>query len=172
MATVRRVIVRSLTPRMDYGGYRSALEHMGRHLDGHCCRSRRDCIRLGAKTELDAARAQAQATALGILHAQMQLAVEHPDLAATDPNDRPALDDPRYGWFAMNALLTADTIYAVIGDDPEWRNTADSLVRQHLPFILSPEFPCELFNAEFHHFVREETREVAEQEGVTVGPDG
>jgi len=36
----------------------------------------------GAKTELDAARAQAHATALEIMQAQLQLAVQFPELAA------------------------------------------------------------------------------------------
>jgi hypothetical protein len=126
----------------------------------------------GAKTELDAARAQALATVLGIVQAQTQLALEYPDLAARDPDDTAALEDPRYVWFAINALTTADSIYALVGDDPSWRYAAEALVQQHLPFVLSPEFPCELFAPAFVRFVREETREMAEMAGVTVCPDG
>src|SRR5919112_3399094 len=40
-----------------------------------------------AKMELDTARAQAQATTLEILQAQMQLAVEHPEYATGDAAD-------------------------------------------------------------------------------------
>jgi hypothetical protein len=112
-----------------------------------------------AKTELDTARAQAQATTLEILQAQMQLAVEHPEYATGDTADPAILADPRYGWFAMNALLTADTVYALVGDDPEWRQSAAMLVAQHQPFVRSPEFPCDVFNAGFLAFVREQTQD-------------
>jgi hypothetical protein len=124
----------------------------------------------GAKSELDAARAQTLASALQIVQAQTQLAVEHPDLAMRDPDDRAALDDPRYIWFATNALMTADTVYALVGDTPEWRSTASTLIQQHLPFVLSPKFPCQLFNPAFLRLVRESAQEAADQAGVAICP--
>lgn len=97
-----------------------------------------------AKMELDTARAQAMATTLEILQAQMQLAVEHPELAMGAGEDPARLANPDYGWFAMNALLTADTVYALMGDDPEWSQSAAMLVLQHEAFVRSPDFPCQL----------------------------
>jgi hypothetical protein len=125
----------------------------------------------GAKTELDAARAQAQATVLQLLQAQIQLAVEYPELSARAADDTAALEDPRYIWFALNALMTADTVHSLVGTDPTWENAALGLVEQHLPFVLSEDFPCPIFNPAFVRIVREETREEAAQAGVTVCPD-
>lgn len=114
-----------------------------------------------AKTEADAARAQAQATTLEILQAQMQLAVEHPEYASGAEADAAVLADPRYGWFAMNALLTADTVYALMGDDPEWRQSAAMLVAQHAPFVRSSHFQCSLFNPPFLALIRAQLQDPA-----------
>jgi hypothetical protein len=97
--------------------------------------------------------------------------VEHPDLAMRDPEDRAALDDPRYVWFATHALVTANTVSALAGDTPEWRSTAATLIGQHLPFVLSEEFPCELFTPAFLRLVRESAQDAAAREGVTICPD-
>lgn len=125
----------------------------------------------GAKSELDAARAQALGTAMQIVQSQTQLAIEYPDLAIRDPDDATALADPRYVWFATNALIAADSIYGLVGDDPDWQAAAITLVQQHLPFVFSPEFPCDIFGPEFLRLVREETQEAATQRGVTVCPE-
>jgi hypothetical protein len=124
----------------------------------------------GAKNELDAANAEKHATVMQVVQAQTQLAVEHPDLAVRNPDDRAGLDDPRYVWFAMNALLTADTIYDLVGNEPDWRNAAAILIEQHLSFVLSPDFPCQLFEPSFIHFTQEVTREAAAAQGATVCP--
>jgi hypothetical protein len=119
-----------------------------------------------AKTDLEAARTQTQATALEILQSQLQLAIEHPDLATADPADPATLADPRYGWYAMSALVTAETIYGLMGTDPRWRAAAGQLVAQHQAFVQSPAFDCDLFSADFLTFVRE----VIGEEGGTVCP--
>jgi len=70
----------------------------------------------------------------------------------------------------MNALITADSIYTLLGDDPEWRHGASTFIMQHLQFVLTPDFPCEVFEASFLRFVRVETQAAAAPGGVTVCP--
>ncbi len=53
------------------------------------------------------AEAQVQLLALGTLQHSLDMAVAHPDLAS--PDDKPPIE-PRYGWFAAQALATAQTL--------------------------------------------------------------
>ena len=91
----------------------------------------------------------------------MQLAVEYPEYATGNVADPAHLADSRYGWFAMNALLTADTVHALVGDDPEWRQSATMLITRYQPFVRSPEFPYDVFNSTYLAFVREQTQDAS-----------
>jgi hypothetical protein len=64
----------------------------------------------------------------------------------------------------MSALMTAETIYGLMGTDPQWRTAAGQLVAQHQAFVQSPAFDCGLFSAAFLTFLRE----VIGAEGGTV----
>jgi hypothetical protein len=123
-----------------------------------------------AKTDTDTARTQALTEAITIVQAYTQLALQYPALAARPPDDLAAMRDPQYVWFAVNALLTADSLFALEGHDPTWRAVVATLIRQHQPFVLDPGFACAQYAPAFLQLVREQTQTEAQRRGVTVCP--
>ncbi len=98
------------------------------------------------------ARAQLRLSALGVLQHHLDLAVEHPELAGPHV-DRPV--DARYAWFAAHALTTAQTLRALVGDQPDWQRAIDAIVRRHRPYLRSGAFVCEDFTPGFVDYLRE-----------------
>ncbi|WAL64448.1 hypothetical protein ORV05_26250 [Amycolatopsis cynarae] len=96
-------------------------------------------------------QAQLQLSALGLLQHYLDLAVEHPDLASPG-DDRPV--DARYAWFAVHALNTAQTLWLLAGQEPDWQRAINAIIRQHRPFLLSGAFAGDDFNPAFVAFLR------------------
>lgn len=97
------------------------------------------------------AEVQLQLLALGILQHYLDLAVAHPDLASRD-DDQPI--DARYGWFAAQALTTAQTLRSLVGHRAEWHRAINAIVRQHRSYLRSGAFVCADFAPEFVSYLR------------------
>ena len=97
------------------------------------------------------ADAQLQLLSLGMLQHYLDLAVEHPELASRE-NDQPV--DVRYGWFAAQALTTAQTLWKLVGDRPDWQRSLNAIVRQHRSYLRSGAFVCDDFDPEFVSYLR------------------
>jgi hypothetical protein len=96
--------------------------------------------------------AQVQVLALGALQHYLDLAVAHPDLASPD-NEQPI--DPRYGWFAAQALVTAQTLWTLVGRRADWQRAINAIVRRHRAYLRSGAFVCEDFAPDFVSYLRE-----------------
>jgi hypothetical protein len=118
------------------------------------------------------AKADKHATAMGILQDLMQSQVEYPDLAYRDPDSVLDPNDEAYVQFASHAIFVAESLYNLMGDDAAWHQTAADIIDNHVPFVLYPEFPCSEYDPEFLAFVVDEVRPHAEQQQVSVCPDG
>lgn len=97
------------------------------------------------------AASQVQLLALGALQHYLDLAVTYPDLASPD-DSRPV--DARYAWFAAHALVTAQTLWTLVGRDPTWLRSVDSIIRQHGPYLRSGALVCGDFSPEFLAYLR------------------
>ena len=104
-----------------------------------------------AEAQVRSAEAQLQLLALGALQHYLDLAVEHPDLAS-HAEEQPI--DARYGWFAAQALTTAQTLRVLVGDQGDWQRAVNAIIRQHRPYLRSGAFVCEDFTPEFVSYVR------------------
>ena len=98
------------------------------------------------------AEAQVQLLALGTLQHYLDLAVTHPDLASRG-GDQPV--DVRYGWFAAQALTTAQTLWTLVGRQGEWQRAINAIIRQHRSYLRSGAFVCDDFSPEFIRHLRE-----------------
>lgn len=94
---------------------------------------------------------QTQLIALQTLQHYLDLAVAHPDLASA--GERQALD-ARYAWFAAHALVTAQTLWELVGRQPKWQRSVDAIVRQHHAYLRSGLFVCEDFSPAFVEHLR------------------
>lgn len=97
------------------------------------------------------AESQVQLLALGALQHYLDLAVAHPDLASREEG---APIDARYGWFAAHALVTAQTLWALSGNDENWRRPVDAIIRQHRAYLASGAFACADFRPDFVGYLR------------------
>jgi hypothetical protein len=104
-----------------------------------------------AEAQVRNAEAQLQLLALGTLQHYLDLAIAHPDLAS-HADDQPI--DARYGWFAAQALTTAQTLRALVRDQADWQRAINAIIRQHRPYLQSGAFVCEDFTPEFVSYVR------------------
>jgi hypothetical protein len=95
--------------------------------------------------------AQVQLQALGALQHYLDLAVAHPDLASRDQS-QPI--DARYAWFAAQSLTTAQTLWLLVGRQPNWQRSIAAIVRQHHSFLRSGVFVCDDFSPEFVDHLR------------------
>ena len=103
------------------------------------------------------ADAQVQLLALGTLQHYLDLAVEHPELASR-ANDQPI--DAAYGWFAAQALTTAQTLWILVGKRADWQRSINAIVRQHQSYLRSGAFVCDDFAPEFVSYLRERVADV------------
>ena len=85
----------------------------------------------------------------------MKLAVEHPDLASRG-HDQPV--DAKYGWFAMHALFTAETLWDLVGNDPRWERAIDGILRQHRGYLEQGVFSCADYSREFVKYLQMRVR--------------
>jgi hypothetical protein len=108
--------------------------------------------RRNAEAQVRNADAQVQLLALSTLQHYLDLAVAHPELASRD-NDRPI--DPQYGWFAAQALFTAQTLWTLVGHQAAWQRAINAIVRQHRPYLRSGAFVFADFAPEFVSYLRE-----------------
>lgn len=115
------------------------------------------------------AQAQVQLLALNSLQHYLDLAVTHPDLASR--TDDQAVD-ARYGWFAAQALFTAQTLWTLVGDRMEWQRSINAIIRQHRPYLRSGAFVCDDFAPEFVRYLRERVPDIrcADVKGGAGGP--
>ncbi|MCC7021298.1 MAG: hypothetical protein IT338_00640 [Thermomicrobiales bacterium] len=97
------------------------------------------------------ARSQLQSTAFGVLQHYLDHAVARPDLA-TRAADQPV--DLQYGWFAAEAMVTAQTLWQLVGKQPDWRRTIDAIIRNHVTYLRSGAFVCDDFAPEFVTYLR------------------
>ncbi len=105
-----------------------------------------------AAAQVRSAEAQVQLLALGTLQHYLDLAVAHPDLASRS-SDQPV--DAQYGWFAAQALSTAQTLWTLVGQQGEWQRAINAIIRQQRPYLRSGAFVCEDFTPEFVRYLRE-----------------
>jgi hypothetical protein len=98
-------------------------------------------------------RNQLQSSAFGVLQHYLAQAVARPDLATRAP-DQPV--DAQYGWFAANAMVTAQTLWQLVGDQPDWRRSIDAIIRQHRAYLRSGAFTCEDFAPAFVGYLRQQ----------------
>jgi hypothetical protein len=96
--------------------------------------------------------AQVQALALGSLQHYLDFAVEHPDLASRQEEQRV---DARYAWFAAEAINTAQTLWRLVGAQPDWQRTIRAIIRQHGSYLRSGAFVCDDFTPGFIDYLRE-----------------
>lgn len=89
---------------------------------------------------------QTQLIALQTLQHYLDLAVAHPDLASAGEQHA---RDARYAWFAAHALVTAQTLWQLVGRQPQWQRSVDAIVRQHQAYLRSGLFVCEDFSPAF-----------------------
>lgn len=94
---------------------------------------------------------QLQLQALGALQHYLDLAVAHPDLAS--PDERQPVD-ARYAWFAAQSLTTAQTLWLLVGRQPNWQRSINAIVRQHRSYLRSGAFVCADFSPEFVGYLR------------------
>ena len=98
------------------------------------------------------AQSQMQLQALSALQHYLDLAVARPDLASRD-EDHPV--DAPYAWFAAHALVTAQTLWTLVGEHAEWQRAINAIIRQHRPYLRSGALVCDDFAPEFISYVRE-----------------
>ncbi len=98
------------------------------------------------------ARSQIQLQALSTLQHYLDLAVARPDLASRHA-DQPV--DPAYAWFAAHALVTAQTLWTLVGAQAEWQRAINAIIRQHRPYLRSGAFVCDDFAPEFVSYLRQ-----------------
>lgn len=109
----------------------------------------------GVLTYQRSAAEQRQVAALGVLQEYLKLAVEHPDLASRG-HEQPV--DSKYGWFAMHALFTAETLWGLVGTDPRWERAIDAILRQHSGYLEQGVFPCGDYSREFVKYLQTRVR--------------
>ncbi len=103
------------------------------------------------------ARAQLQLQALSTLQHYLDLAVARPDLASRH-EDQPV--DAPYAWFAAHALVTAQTLWTLVGEQAEWQRAINAIIRQHRPYLRSGAFVCEDFAPAFVRYLRQKVADL------------
>lgn len=103
------------------------------------------------------AKSQLQTSAFNVLQHYLDQAVARPDLATRAP-DQPV--DAQYGWFAANAVVTAQTLWQLVGDQPSWQRSIQAIIRQHETYLRSGAFVCDDFAPEFIAFLRQQMPEL------------
>ncbi len=97
------------------------------------------------------AAAQVQLLALNSLQHYLDLAVARPELASRS-DDEPV--DARYAWFAAEAMTTAQTLWLLVGQQPDWQRSIDAIIRQHRSYLRSGAFQCDDFAIAFVDYLR------------------
>jgi hypothetical protein len=100
---------------------------------------------------------QVQLLALETLMHYLDLAVAHPDLASRDECQSV---DVRYAWFAALSLTTAQTLWLLVGRQPNWQQSINAIVRQHHSYLRSGAFVCDDFSPDFVSYLRTRVREL------------
>ena len=98
------------------------------------------------------AQTQIQLQALSALQHYLDLAVARPDLASR--HEGQPVDAP-YAWFAVHALVTAQTLWTLVGEQAEWQRAINAIIRQHRPYLCSGAFMCEDFAPAFVSYLRQ-----------------
>jgi hypothetical protein len=57
--------------------------------------------------------------------------------------------DARYAWFAAHSLNTAQTLWLLVGREPNLQLSIDAVVRQHCPSLRSETFVCRDFSPRY-----------------------
>jgi hypothetical protein len=105
----------------------------------------------GVYQYIRSAKSQLQMTALGALQRYLDLAVSRPDLATRAP-DQPV--DLQYAWFAAHAMVTAQTLWQLVGDRSDWQRSINAIIRQHETYLRSGHFVCGDFATDFVNYLR------------------
>ena len=98
-----------------------------------------------------------QLLALETLQHYLDLAVAHSDLANRDENQSV---DVRYAWFAAQALTTAQTLWLLVGRQPNWQRSINAIVRQHRTYLRSGRFVCGDYSPDFVGYLRTRVAEL------------
>ena len=85
----------------------------------------------------------------------LERAAEKPEHANGQFNNADAKDKAAYEWFVANALGAAETVYLLQGDDPAWKATIQTLIRNHANYIRSPEFERGHYDPSFRVLIDE-----------------
>ena len=104
-----------------------------------------------AKSQAHSAQAQVQLSALSTLQHYLDMAVANPELATRDES-QPV--DASYGWFAAQALNTAQTLWTQVGEHEDWQRAINAIVRHHQSYLRSGAFTCNDFTPQFIDYLR------------------
>jgi hypothetical protein len=117
------------------------------------------------------AETQVQLLALNSLQHYLDLAVSRPDLAGRG-DDQPV--DAQYGWFAAQALVTAQTLWTLVGNRVDWQRSINAIIRHHRSYLRSGAFVCDDFSPEFVRYLRERVPDIrcADVRAPAVGEAG
>lgn len=106
----------------------------------------------GVLTYRRGAHEQRQAAAMGILQDYLKFSVDHPDLVSGDEHE-PV--DARYEWFMTHTLFTAETLWALVGDDQRWTKTLEVLVRPHRGYLHQGTLSCDAYTPGFVAYLKD-----------------
>jgi hypothetical protein len=95
---------------------------------------------------------QLQSSAFGVLQHYLDQATARPDLATRAPG-QPV--DAQYAWFAANAVVTAQTLWQLVGTRPDWQRSINAIIRHHESYLRSGAFTCDDFAPEFVTYLRQ-----------------
>jgi hypothetical protein len=61
----------------------------------------------------------------------------------------------KYAWFVANALGTAEIVYSIKKDDPDWKKTIQTTIKNHSYYIKSGCFEKTHYSNEFNKLIDE-----------------
>ena len=110
---------------------------------------------LSAFTYRETNETQKRIAAFTFWQSYLELAAEKPEYANGQFNSADAKDKLAYEWFAANALGAAETVYLLQIDDPAWKETIQTLIRNHGNYIKSNEFERKHYDPSFRALIDE-----------------
>jgi hypothetical protein len=110
---------------------------------------------IAATTYWETNNTQKRIAAFTFWQSYLERAAEKPEHANGQFNNADAKDKAAYEWFVANALGAAETVYLLQGDDPAWKATIQTLIRNHANYIRSPEFERGHYDPSFRVLIDE-----------------
>ena len=66
----------------------------------------------------------------------------------------------RYAWFAAQSLTTAQTLWLLVGRQPNWQRSINAIVRQHHSYLRSGAFVRDDFSPDFLAYLQTQVAEL------------